>query len=349
MLTTVSIFLTALTISSVAAKNNASMNIHDTDKKNETASSAVRHPDQVVLISFDGAADNELWERSRSMAKATNAKFTYFLSCVFYLQRSDRNQYQPPRMKAGRSNIGFAQSKSEISTRLDHVWQAHLEGHEMASHGCGHFDGKAWSDQDWNQEIKAFRSIMSNAYKANQIADEPSGWHELVTNKITGFRAPYLSDAKPVQTALKQNGFTYQASAVTDQPQPPQDLSGLWSFGLPMIKEGSKSRPVIAMDYNLYVRHSGGKEQPEMAETFEERSYQAFMQAFQQQYDGKRQPLQIGLHFVLMNDGAYWNALERFATEVCTRTDVRCITYQDYLSNPLSNSPAQSESLNITQ
>ncbi|TIN69667.1 MAG: polysaccharide deacetylase, partial [Mesorhizobium sp.] len=34
----------------------------------------------------------------------------------------------------------------------------------------------------------------------------------------------------------------------------------------------------------------------------------------------------------LMNDGAYWNALERFAGEVCVKADVECISFRDYVS-----------------
>ena len=32
-----------------------------------------------------------------------------------------------------------------------------------------------------------------------------------------------------------------------------------------------------------------------------------------------------------MNDGAYWRALERFATEACARPAVRCVSYKTYL------------------
>ncbi len=292
------------------------------------------HPKQVVIISFDGAHDNKLWQRSRALGQETGAHFTYFLSCVFYLERADRSKYQPPRMKAGRSNVGFAQNKAEIATRLDQVWKAHLEGHEIASHGCGHFDGKSWSAKDWAQEIQAFRTIVANAWVANKIDGEPEGWKDLIFNKITGFRAPYLSDDKPVQTALRESGFAYQASGVTSGPELPKNFAGLKSFGLPLIPEGPKAKPVIAMDYNLYVRHSGGKEKPEQAAEFEQRSYDAFMAAFNKQYNGQRIPLQMGFHFVLMNDGAYWNALEHFARDVCKREDVRCVSYQNYLAEP---------------
>ncbi len=45
----------------------------------------------------------------------------------------------------------------------------------------------------------------------------------------------------------------------------------------------------------------------------------------------ERIPLQLGFHFTLMNDGAYWKALERFAEEVCVKADVVCTSYGDYL------------------
>jgi hypothetical protein len=67
------------------------------------------------------------------------------------------------------------------------------------------------------------------------------------------------------------------------------------------------------MDYNLFVRHSGGFERPSQSREFEERAYRAFIAAFDAQYTGKRTPFQLGFHFTLMNGGAYWRALEHFA------------------------------------
>lgn len=288
---------------------------------------------QYVLISFDGAHDNALWTRSRELAKKNNARFTYFLSCVFLMTRKDRASYQPPHKKAGVSNVGFAQTRDEIATRLGNIWQAHLEGNEIASHGCGHFDGTSWSTADWNKEIGAFRRIVADAYKNNGIDGEPEGWRNLALNGINGFRAPYLAASKPVQDALKANGFRYQASSVTRGPELPQITGQFASFGLPLIPEGPSKRPIVGMDYNLYVRHSKAKEIPDQSAAFEERAYKAFRAAFDKQYDGERIPLQLGFHFVLMNDGAYWRAMERLVSEVCTKADVKCTTYGDYLNS----------------
>src|SRR5690606_402777 len=156
------------------------------------------------------------------------------------------------------------------------------------------------------------------------IPDEPEGWRQFAETEIAGFRAPYLSASKPLAQALREAGFTYNASGVSRGPVKP-GFDGVVEFALPMIPAGPKSRRVIAMDYNLYVRHSSGVEQPEQAAQFTERTVAAFQNAFNEQYRGKRIPLQIGFHFTLMNDGAYWDALERFAKDVCVKADVRCV------------------------
>ena len=55
-------------------------------------------------------------------------------------------------------------------------------------------------------------------------------------------------------------------------------------FALPLIPEGPSERRVIAMDYNLFVRHSGGVDKPDEATKFESRAYEAFRSAFDKQY-----------------------------------------------------------------
>ncbi|HEX2148056.1 MAG TPA: polysaccharide deacetylase [Pseudorhizobium sp.] len=302
----------------------------------------VGKPRQLLLISFDGAGDNALWQRSRDFAKASNARFTYFLSCSLVVARPDAAGYKGPHHKAGRSNIGFAQTREEARDRLRHVWQAHREGHEIASHTCGHFDGAEWSVADWKAEMKNFRSILSNAWSANEAAaEEPEGWKTFVAG-IDGFRGPYLSAPESLFQAEGTEGFVYDASTVTKGPLMPHEQHGVLAFGLPLIPEGPRQRPIIAMDYNLFIRHSAGVENPSRAAEFEERAYAAFRAAFDRQYEGDRIPLQIGLHFVKMNGGAYWRAMERLATEVCGREDVGCVTYREALREIATDADRQS-------
>ncbi|SFP00212.1 Polysaccharide deacetylase [Mesorhizobium sp. NFR06] len=287
-------------------------------------------PRQVVLISFDAAREISQWERSRALARRAGAHFTYFVSCVFLLSPETRQDYAGPGKAAGKSNVGFGASKQDVAERLEQIRLAAAEGHDIGSHACGHFDGKDWSKADWLAEFSSVRRIFENAYAINGIP-EPADWHDLAHHALVGFRAPYLSTDKALYEALPESGFLYDASGVSNGPALPPTRNGVTRFALPLIPEGPKAKPVVAMDYNLYVRHSSGTEQPAMADAFTERAYQAFRAAFESQYNGKRLPLEIGFHFTLMNDGAYWNALERFAGEVCVKADVECISFRDYV------------------
>ena len=295
---------------------------------------------QYVLISFDGAGPLEQWHRSRALAEETGARFTYFLSCVYLVSREDRAVYKPPLAAAGRSNVGFAESRSDVVKRLHHVWDAHVDGHEIASHGCGHFDGGGWTAAQWTAEFNQFSTILADSWKLNGVADaEPDGWRDFANNEIVGFRAPYLSTGPGLFKALADAGLSYDASTVSRGPALPQDKS-LTRFSLPMIPEGPNARPIIAMDYNWFVRHSGGIERGDKDSVFEERALAAMNAALEAELAGKRIPLQIGLHFTLMNDGSYWRALERFAREACTREEVRCVTYRDWLQRDEASSAA---------
>ncbi|MBP1861157.1 polysaccharide deacetylase family protein [Rhizobium herbae] len=288
---------------------------------------------QLVIISFDGAHDNRLWEKSLEMGKRTGAHFTYFLSCTFLMTRTEGGRsYQAPGQKAGRSNVGFAQSREEIQARVRHIWQAHQDGHDIGSHACGHFDGKGWSEADWKQELSSFHTAVANAWKAGGIdKEEPQGWADFAAKDIKGFRAPYLSLSDGLLPALKQDGFTYDASLVTKGPGWPSNAEGMPRFGLPLIPEGPQQRRVIGMDYNLFIRHSMGVENRKDSVAFEERAFEAYRKAFEAQYRGDRIPLQLGFHFVEMNGGAYWRALDRFLTETCGKPDVACVSYAQAL------------------
>lgn len=289
-------------------------------------------PKQIVLISFDSAREISQWQRSRALAKRTGAHFTYFLSCVFLLSPETRAEYVAPGKGAGKSNIGFAASKQDVAERLEQIRLAASEGHDIGSHACGHFDGKDWSKADWLAEFGAFRHILENAYAINGISPQPPGWRDFARHAVIGFRAPYLSTDKALYEALPEAGFQYDASGVSNGPALPPTKSGITRFALPLIPEGPKSKSVVAMDYNLYVRHSGGFEQPARADEFADRAYHAFRAAFDAQYNGERIPLELGFHFTQMNGGTYWNALERFADEVCVKSDVECISFRDYLA-----------------
>ncbi|MBN9069624.1 MAG: polysaccharide deacetylase, partial [Rhizobiales bacterium] len=197
---------------------------------------------QLVAISFDGANDLSQWERSRAVARRTGASFTYFVSCVFLLTRKDRDLYHPPEHRPGASNIGFAPSKEDVAWRLREIWTARLEGHDIASHGCGHFDGAKWSKADWSTELKEVRTIFRDAWTINDVPYEPSGWKQFAETGIVGFRAPYLSTSTGLDAALAGEGFLYSASGVSRGPQMPFERGGLVQLALPTIRFHAASR-----------------------------------------------------------------------------------------------------------
>lgn len=293
---------------------------------------------QHVIISFDGAHDNAQWERSLKLADETGARFTYFLSCVYLLGKGERALYKAPGMRAGRSNVGFAASPNDAQSRLGHVWAAYQAGHEIASHGCGHFDGGKWSASDWEEEFAAFSDILSRGWTLNGEAT-PAGWSSLVRS-VRGFRAPYLSVGPGLSDAIDKAGLDYDASTVSRGPAAPGSNGAHTTFALPMIPEGPSARRIIAMDYNLFVRHSGGIERPSGADDFADRAYTAFAAALDAEMAAQRRPLQIGFHFTLMNGGAYWNALERFVRTYCPMERIRCISYSDWLDERAADARA---------
>lgn len=293
-------------------------------------------PSQIVIISYDGAGDNKLWTRSRNTAKDIGASYTYFLSCSLIIDRaSNAKSYQAPGKSAGRSNIGFAQSIQEVKTRLNNLIEARREGHEIASHTCGHFDGGKWTAEEWQQEFSSYKNHLANAWDAIDAgAEKPADWDAMLQS-IKGFRAPYLSHSTALDQVVKSNGFAYDATSISKGPEWPKRENGILKFSLPLIPEGPKQRPIIAMDYNLFVRHSMAVESADRAEEFSSRAYDAFRVAFNRQYAGERIPLQMGFHFVKMNGGAYWDAHEKLLREVCGKSDVECLSYEKAI--PLIN------------
>mgnify|MGYP003677006635 CR=1 FL=1 len=288
--------------------------------------------EQMIIVSFDGAHDNALWTRSLALAEKTKAKFTYFLGCTYLMSGAEAPAYQGPGHRRGKSNVGFATDHDDVAERLSHIWTGFNSGHEMGSHGCGHFDGGKWSAAQWEAEFDQFDTALADSWKTiGRPEDEPDGWRNFAQTAIKGFRAPYLSTGPGLFTALAKHGFDYDASTVSQGPVLPDIGQEPVQFALPMIPEGPRERRIIAMDYNLFVRHSDAEEKPGKKDQFADRTLSAFRTAFKAQYDGDRLPLQMGFHFVEMNGGAYWDALDTFLNETCVLPNVACVTYGEAL------------------
>src|SRR5690606_18464786 len=140
-----------------------------------------------------------------------------------------------PGKAAGRSNVGFAQTREEVAERLSEIRAATSEGHEIASHGCGHFDGEDWSKADWLKEFSEFSRLMAGAYAINGLEGEPEAWKRFAGTGVSGFRAPYLSTGKALYAALAEAGFRYDESGVSKGAVEAQAEGDVERFALPQI------------------------------------------------------------------------------------------------------------------
>ncbi|MCH4554194.1 hypothetical protein MKW35_16345, partial [Aestuariibaculum sp. L182] len=124
---------------------------------------------------------------------------------------------------------------------------------------------------DWIREFTAYKQVLRTAWAKYGSDPEPEGWKTFVDAEVRGFRAPYLSTSPALLSALKDMGYAFDASSVSKGPALPIHAGGLYQFALPTISEGPEHRPVVAMDYNMFVRHSGGFERADHLNEFENR------------------------------------------------------------------------------
>ena len=65
--------------------------------------------------------------------------------------------------------------------------------------------------------------------------------------------------------------------------------------------------------------------------TYYDQVLTSYREYFKKSYEGNRAPLFIGHHFSLWNDGVYWEALKSFAREICSKPDVKFVSYKEVM------------------
>lgn len=331
----------------------------------------VARPKQYVLLAFDGSYRNSTWNYLRKFTKDQKAKnnvdvhFTFFINPVYLLERSTGLQvYHAPGGNKG-SAIGWGDNQEDIATRLDNMNGAYAEGHEIGSHAVGHFDGSRWSLQDWTSEFTQFNYILDNVFSLNNI--RPKTAEGLNFRKsIVGFRAPLLGYSAGLYQALPKFGIRYDTSQQENNmdywPQVRKD-SGTWNFPLARVAIPGTAKKYPTMDYNFcandslellrqnpdLINFSGpdpmtgkilsnkGKSSclsvlpREEKEFIKNRTIQAYMNYFNNNYYGSRAPVSIGHHFSPWMSGAYFEAMMQIADTVCKKPEVKCVTNREFM------------------
>ena len=161
-----------------------------------------------ILISFDGSARTDMWEDSLKFAKENNVKFTYFISAPYFLVNEDLkgHPYWAER-EIGYAPLRIGNRKTIVHQRFMFLRDAVVDGHEIASHLCGHYDGSRWTYEQWMKEMDFFRWTFSKA-------------REFDVRNIVGIRAPLLATNDAYFKAIKECGFRYDSSDTSDQDWP---------------------------------------------------------------------------------------------------------------------------------
>lgn len=293
----------------------------------ESDLTAGERPPQFVLLAFDGSKSLSFWNESRAFAAANDVKFTYFISGVYFLANENKSAYQAPHHSAGRSNIGFGGTLDDVRARLEQLELAYQEGHEIASHANGHYDGSSWSQEDWENEYAQFNELIFNASAMNG-ADLPALSFD--ASVIRGFRAPMLGHSPGMNQAVANSGMTYDTSRSREPTYWPRRFqSGTWNFPLAQLRIVGSNKRTLSMDYNFYYADSKAKRDSANKETYRQQMVDTYMKYFEGNYFGNRAPIHIGHHFSKWNGGAYWEAMQQFAQKVCGLPEVKCSTYVD--------------------
>lgn len=358
----------------------------------------VERPPQFVLFAYDGSYNNSVWQESREFSRIqgqnkADVKFTYFINPVYLIHEKNnrqvvngpwatmagsnitvrqqgKNVYLPPHKTStattnytGKvSDIGVGDDQRDVEERIEHMTDAHLEGHEIASHAVGHFDGSQWSEVQWTNEFLQFDYILDNVFALNKIRPSNRNSQGLIFKEdVVGFRAPLLGYNEALFKVMKKFNFKYDTS-LKDKPDywPQKNRHGLWNFPLGSLKRPGTGKMVPSMDYNFCVQdtarlaaqdpslrkmtvYSEKKKkniQPNSGECFnvvkphQKAEIKASMLAtyrnyFNANYHGNRAPVHIGHHFSNWMSGAYYEAFFEFAQEVCRLPEVRCATYKE--------------------
>lgn len=292
---------------------------------------AVNRPPQFVLLAFDGGLQLDRWQDTRFFAAqlkraGISLQFTYFVSSVYFLADQRKNFYKGPHHKAGESEIDFGGTLEEIAARIKQVDAAASEGHEIASHLNGHFDGSSWKTVDWETEFDLYYKLIFSVKENNKMPkDIPWVFRP---SDVQGFRAPYLAVSSGLWPALRDHHFRYDTSDVQDSHYWPEKSRGFWNFPLAKLKIAGSGKPTISMDYNFYEAQSDAEDDLAHAAIYETQTFETYMEYFTENYNGNRAPVSIGHHFPLFNGGAYWNAMKKFALTVCGLPEVRCVSYR---------------------
>lgn len=295
-------------------------------------------PPQLVLVSFDGAADQSILDHWLQVSAKAQAHMSFFLSTVYLLSKDARTNYQGPRHNPGESAIGFAQNGAApvadwLRTTVTGLQDAQRKGHELAMHFGGHWCGangvRAWNADDWRTDLDQADTLAANVDAFNGLS--PAVGSPFLTKPV-GARTPCLEgNLGLLEPVLAERGYRYDASKTRNLNEWPRNANGVWQYGFPSIAIEGYKLALLAVDYsinyNMVPNH--GEADVKRAAQIEPLVYDGYMNAFDRLYYGNRAPLELSNHFTHMSHDAYNKAVEKFVLTVCVKPEVHCVSYRE--------------------
>lgn len=294
---------------------------------------------QFIIFSFDGAGDHEKWQQFMAAAAPTNSRFTGFLTGLYLLTDDNGKRYTGPGHSPGKSSVGFGGTGAEVATRITDLNAAYAAGHEIGTHYNGHFCAGAepnvgvWTTAQWDAEIDQFGTFFTRTKQNNPGVALPTLTVPL--SSVRGGRTPCLEGKwDQLVPAWRKHGYTYDSSmnAPASGVSWPVQQDGIWEFHMPYVYSPGFGGMVVNMDYNMWVKFNGGKNQPETAPVLRDKVYQTYTSLYDAAFNGNRAPLVIANHFNDWNGDSFNPAAEKFMKNYCGRKDTYCSTYSDVIA-----------------
>ncbi|MEU5538665.1 hypothetical protein [Streptomyces sp. NPDC020362] len=295
-------------------------------------------PPQFVVFSWDGAGElgKGLFPRFLELARAHDARMTFFLSGLYLLPEEKMRLYRPPGNPVGASDIGYL-TDAHIKETLKYVRQAWLDGHEIGTHFNGHFcvgPGSVahWSPEQWHAEIEQARSFVKS-WRTH------TGWHDHPSlpfdydRELVGGRTPCLLGQRNLLPVARRLGWRYDASSPGGVQRWPRRRGGVWDLPLQSIPFPGHRFEVLSMDYNMLANQSGNSTRGPSYHHADWRvqATESYLAGFRRAYETNRAPLFIGNHFEEWNGGIYMDAAEEALRRIALWKDVRLVSFRQFV------------------
>jgi peptidoglycan/xylan/chitin deacetylase (PgdA/CDA1 family) len=259
-----------------------------------------------VLISFDGSGWLDVWEDTLDFGKLEGIPFTYFISAPYFINTEEAKEhpYWAPEELGKKPLIQLRSPSWQSGTdqRWGFINRATAEGHEIASHLVGHYDGVNWTYEQWMKEMKFFKFALRK-----------------YEHPIVGIRAPYLGVNKDYYRAAKEMGYHYDSSAVYKRPNATYGFDKEIPIREIAIIGPLNQKKTLPFDCNfVLVKNPNGADMERV-----------FFDSLCHDYLTSPEPTLVCLHFEKVPGDPYMKAMKRFVRWVKDKNP-EFMTYQQF-------------------